>query len=105
MPCGAGARPPAALARGQSRYRRREPDRCAHQHGRDVPGWRTPADRRHRGAHRRRDRPARRAGGEGLQVLNYKPGGEYQPHFDFFNPQASRRSAPVASAASAWPRW
>ncbi|KAI3594933.1 hypothetical protein D9X30_0250 [Cupriavidus sp. U2] len=25
--------------------------------------------------------------GEGLQILNYKPGGEYQPHFDFFNPQ------------------
>jgi len=24
--------------------------------------------------------------GEGLQILNYKPGGEYQPHFDFFNP-------------------
>ncbi|WP_029048099.1 2OG-Fe(II) oxygenase [Cupriavidus sp. amp6] len=27
--------------------------------------------------------------GEGLQILNYKPGGEYQPHFDFFNPQRS----------------
>ena len=25
--------------------------------------------------------------GEGLQILNYKPGGEYQPHFDYFNPQ------------------
>ncbi|WP_019449579.1 2OG-Fe(II) oxygenase [Cupriavidus sp. BIS7] len=25
--------------------------------------------------------------GEGLQILNYKPGGEYQPHFDFFNPK------------------
>ncbi|MDR3379168.1 2OG-Fe(II) oxygenase [Cupriavidus basilensis] len=25
--------------------------------------------------------------GEGLQILNYKPGGEYQPHYDFFNPQ------------------
>ncbi|MCO5400147.1 2OG-Fe(II) oxygenase [Ralstonia soli] len=24
--------------------------------------------------------------GEGFQVLNYQPGGEYQPHFDFFNP-------------------
>ncbi|MBY4949385.1 2OG-Fe(II) oxygenase [Cupriavidus respiraculi] len=24
--------------------------------------------------------------GEGLQILNYKPGAEYQPHFDFFNP-------------------
>ncbi|MBY4897428.1 2OG-Fe(II) oxygenase [Cupriavidus sp. AU9028] len=24
--------------------------------------------------------------GEGLQILNYKPGGEYQPHFDYFNP-------------------
>jgi prolyl 4-hydroxylase len=25
--------------------------------------------------------------GEGLQILNYKPGAEYQPHFDFFNPE------------------
>ncbi|MBO4121683.1 2OG-Fe(II) oxygenase [Cupriavidus gilardii] len=25
--------------------------------------------------------------GEGLQILNYKPGAEYQPHYDFFNPQ------------------
>jgi len=25
--------------------------------------------------------------GEGLQILNYKPGGEYQPHFDYFNPR------------------
>lgn len=25
--------------------------------------------------------------GEGLQILNYKPGGEYQPHYDYFNPQ------------------
>ncbi|MFW6167805.1 MAG: 2-oxoglutarate-dependent dioxygenase, partial [Ralstonia sp.] len=24
--------------------------------------------------------------GEGFQVLHYQPGGEYQPHFDFFNP-------------------
>ena len=27
--------------------------------------------------------------GEGFQVLNYQPGGEYQPHFDFFNPGRS----------------
>ncbi|WP_454765012.1 2OG-Fe(II) oxygenase [Cupriavidus campinensis] len=25
--------------------------------------------------------------GEGLQILNYKPGAEYQPHFDYFNPK------------------
>ncbi|GAA0803217.1 2OG-Fe(II) oxygenase [Cupriavidus gilardii] len=25
--------------------------------------------------------------GEGLQILNYKPGAEYQPHYDYFNPQ------------------
>lgn len=25
--------------------------------------------------------------GEGFQILNYKPGAEYQPHFDFFNPK------------------
>jgi prolyl 4-hydroxylase len=24
--------------------------------------------------------------GEGLQVLHYGPGGEYRPHFDYFNP-------------------
>ncbi|MDF3838761.1 2OG-Fe(II) oxygenase [Cupriavidus basilensis] len=29
--------------------------------------------------------PAER--GEGLQILNYKPGGEYQAHYDYFNPQ------------------
>ncbi len=27
--------------------------------------------------------------GEGFQVLHYQPGGEYQPHFDFFNPGRS----------------
>lgn len=25
--------------------------------------------------------------GEGFQVLNYKPGAEYQPHYDYFNPK------------------
>jgi prolyl 4-hydroxylase len=25
--------------------------------------------------------------GEGLQVLHYKPGGEYRPHFDYFKPE------------------
>jgi prolyl 4-hydroxylase len=25
--------------------------------------------------------------GEGLQILHYGPGGEYQPHFDFFEPE------------------
>jgi len=24
--------------------------------------------------------------GEGLQILRYRPGGEYQPHFDYFDP-------------------
>lgn len=24
--------------------------------------------------------------GEGLQILHYRPGGEYQPHFDYFDP-------------------
>lgn len=27
--------------------------------------------------------------GEGFQVLHYHPGGEYQPHFDYFNPGRS----------------
>lgn|SRR5579871_1651183 len=27
--------------------------------------------------------------GEGLQVLRYQPGGEYQPHFDYFDPADS----------------
>ena len=27
--------------------------------------------------------------GEGLQVLHYRPGAEYQPHYDYFNPQQS----------------
>ena len=26
--------------------------------------------------------------GEGLQVLNYQPGAEYKPHYDYFDPQA-----------------
>ncbi|AOY92693.1 proline dioxygenase [Cupriavidus sp. USMAA2-4] len=25
--------------------------------------------------------------GEGLQILNYKPGGQYQPHYDYFHPE------------------
>lgn len=25
--------------------------------------------------------------GEGLQILHYKPGAEYQPHYDYFDPQ------------------
>ena len=29
------------------------------------------------------------AHGEGMQVLNYQPGGENQPHFDFFNASTS----------------
>ena len=27
--------------------------------------------------------------GEGLQVLNYKPGAEYKPHYDYFDPAAA----------------
>ena len=25
--------------------------------------------------------------GEGLQVLRYRPGAEYQPHYDYFDPK------------------
>lgn len=32
--------------------------------------------------------------GEGLQVLNYRPGAQYKPHHDYFNPQ-DPGSAPV----------
>lgn len=60
--------------------------------------------------------------GEGLQILNYKPGGEYQPHFDFFNPQRPGEArqlrvggqrvatlviylnSPVAGGATAFPK-
>jgi prolyl 4-hydroxylase len=27
--------------------------------------------------------------GEGLQILRYRPGAEYRPHFDYFDPQHS----------------
>jgi prolyl 4-hydroxylase len=34
--------------------------------------------------------------GEGLQVLHYRPGGEYQPHYDYFPPSAPGSAAQLA---------
>ena len=36
--------------------------------------------------------------GEGLQILNYKIGGEYKPHFDFFPPNDPGSAAHIAKA-------
>ncbi|QEA12201.1 2OG-Fe(II) oxygenase [Comamonas flocculans] len=34
--------------------------------------------------------------GEGLQVLNYQPGAEYKPHYDYFDPQQPGTAAILA---------
>lgn len=34
--------------------------------------------------------------GEGLQVLHYRPGGEYQPHYDYFPPSEPGSAAQLA---------
>lgn len=34
--------------------------------------------------------------GEGLQVLHYRPGGEYQPHYDYFSPADPGSAAQLA---------
>lgn len=34
--------------------------------------------------------------GEGLQILNYHPGAEYKPHYDYFNPSEPHSAAHLA---------
>ena len=36
--------------------------------------------------------------GEGIQVLNYKPGEEYKPHYDFFDPNSDATSRSLGTA-------
>ena len=39
--------------------------------------------------------------GEPIQILHYEPGGEYKPHFDYFDPEAARQRAGADSRRSA----
>lgn len=41
--------------------------------------------------------------GEGLQVLRYQRGNEYQPHYDYFDPANPAPPTCCAAVASAWP--
>ena len=43
--------------------------------------------------------------GEGLQVLHYRPGAEYKPHYDYFDPTNPARPPSSSAAGSAWVRW
>jgi hypothetical protein len=42
--------------------------------------------------------------GEGLQILRYRQGAEYKPHYDWFEPSDAGRRRSCSAAASAWPR-
>lgn len=44
------------------------------------------------------------ANGEGLQVLQYQPGAEYKPHYDYFDPHEPGTPTSWSAAASVWPR-
>ena len=74
-----------ALRDGGQPHRRQRGQRRAHQPRHVLRAWRDGRDRPRRAAHRR---AAQLAGhnGEGLQVLHYKPGAEYKPHYDYFDP-------------------
>ena len=87
----ARARAPGALGDSADGDRRQR-DQCGADERRHVlragriPGLRAP-----RGAHRaellrlfRRRQPAEN--GEGLQILRYRPGAQYRPHYDYFDP-------------------
>jgi prolyl 4-hydroxylase len=43
--------------------------------------------------------------GEGLQVLRYRPGAEYRPHHDYFDPEHPGTAPCWRAAASVWARW
>ena len=43
--------------------------------------------------------------GEGLQVLHYRPGAEYKPHYDYFAPTSRARPPSSNAAVSVWARW
>jgi prolyl 4-hydroxylase len=43
--------------------------------------------------------------GEGLQVLHYRPGAEYKPHYDYFDPDEPGTPRICSAAASAWAPW
>ena len=70
---------------------RRRGSQCRPDQQRDV----LPAGRERTGAaHRTADRPARElaeGNGEGLQILQYRPGAEYKPHYDYFDPRSPAR--------------
>jgi prolyl 4-hydroxylase len=38
--------------------------------------------------------------GEAIQVLRYRPGGRYDPHFDYFDPKVPGSSRPLAQAGN-----
>jgi prolyl 4-hydroxylase len=43
--------------------------------------------------------------GEGIQVLHYRPGAEYKPHYDYFDPTSPARPPSSSAAASASAHW
>ena len=40
--------------------------------------------------------------GEGLQVLHYRPGAEYKPHYDYFDPPRTRHAHHHQRGGGAW---
>jgi PAS domain S-box-containing protein len=90
---GAGRAAPGAQRDGGQRHRRQRGQCRAHQRRHVLRARRDRRCRAHRAAHRGAAALAGRAG-EGLQVLRYRPGAEYRPHHDYFDP-AHPGTAPV----------